>query len=888
MRSYLRTVLSRIRGTFDRREPTQDSDQELQTHLAMLTERFAGQGMSQEEARYAARRQFGGLTQLQEQLHERRGLPQLEILWRDTSYALLQLRKTPAFAIAALLTLALGIGANTAVFAVVDAVVFRPLPYAHSDRLVSFQSWVTRGNPHPEELSYPNFFDFRSQNKVFEHLVSYRDTQFALAGRAQAQHVNGEIVSWDLFPLLGLQPQMGRGFLPDEEKPNTHVVVLSHELWQSHFGSDPGIVGRSITLNSISFTVVGVAPRGFRFPPDNPTIQIWTTLAEDARGGTFTPLTEQRGAVAMSVMARLKDGVTPAEAKAQMDPVAAALARQYPDENEFRASTYVVPELEKLVGDTRKPMLILLGAVGLVLLIACVNIANLVLARSVERQREMALRTALGASAGSVVRQLLTEGMVLGILGSVAGVALAVGCLHWFLPLVSDAVPRIAEAAIDARVLAFSAALAVVTSVLFSLVPAFDATRLDIVNSLKDGVRSVAHGYERLRGLLVVGQVSLGLVLLSGAAFLAASLLYLEKRNLGFQPDHVLAFDLDVPDARYTVPQQIAFCDQLLQRIRALPGVQSAGVGTPIPMIGSQMLIGFNIEERPSPESNRPRSDMAIVTPGYFGTLGIALLKGRNFSEHDDASATMVLIVNKAFADKFFPGEDIIGKRIASGATNGKTGVRYEQIVGLVENAKQSALEISPEPIYYFPYKQLPWGVGTILARTLVSPRSLEFSARAAVASLDPQIPVYQVRTMEELSASAIAQPRFQSILLGSFAGIALLLTVVGVYGVLTYSVARRTREIGVRIALGATRRNVVVMVLARAMRLLVAGLALGLAGAVAEGYLIRTMLYGVQPTSPLLPLLASAVLVAVSLLAAYLPAQRAASVDAMQALRSE
>ena len=883
----LRKMLSRLRATVQRRQSEQDFVREVDEHLTLLTDRFIQQGLAPEEARYAARRQFGGVTQLHENLHERRSLPQFEILLRDIRYAFRQLRNAPAFAIAAVLTLALGIGANTAVFAVVDAVLLRPLPYPKPDRLFAFASWETGHRaPRPDSLSYPNFFDFRSGNRVFEHLVCYRDSEFAIATSSQAIHVDGEIVSWDLFDALRVTPELGRGFLPEEEKAGTHVAVLGHDLWQVQLGADPTIVGHAITINGNSFTIVGIAPAKFQFPADNPAIQLWTTLAEDATRSEFDPLTVQRGARILNVIGRLEDGVSLDAAHAQMDAIAAAIAQQYPEEK-TRASTFLLPELERLIGGTRQPLFMLLAAVFLVLLVACANIANLVLARSVERHREMALRSAIGASRLTVIRQLLTESLTLAFIGSLAGVLLAFACLRLLLPLAGDSIPRISQATIDARVLAFSIALAVFTSVLFSLAPALQLAKVDLINSLKEGSRTVARGSERLRAALVVGQVSLGLMLVTGAGLLIATFLFLERRDLGFKPDHVLTFDLDLP-AQYKTAQQAIFSDELLARLRTMPGVQSAAAGWPIPMIGDQVTISFLMEGQPETTLKRPRSDMAIVTPGYFRTVGIQLLQGRDFTQRDDDAAPPVLIVNKAFADKFFPGQKVIGKRIESGATNGRRPSHFSEIVGLVGNAKQSALELSPEPIYYFPYRQMSWGIGTIVLRTKVPPRAVESSVRAIVSSLDKQVPMYRVRTLEELSASAITAPRFQMFLLGSFALIALLLTVVGLYGILAYSVIQRTREIGVRMALGATRATVLNMVLKRATLLVFAGLLIGLAGAAGEGYLLQTMTYGVHPNNLLLLAVACGLIVVNGLLAAYLPAKRAASVDVVDALRSE
>lgn len=879
----LRTMLSRIRGTVQHHTTEEEFAEEVDEHLGLLTERFMQKGMPPEEARYAARRQFGGVRQLRENLRERRSLPQIEILWRDVRYALRQLGNAPAFTVAAVLTLALGIGANTAVFAVVDAVVLRPLPYPEPDRLFAFASWETgHGAPRPDALSYPNFFDFRAGNRVFEHLVCYRDDQFAISLKSGAIHVDGEIVSWDLFDALRVAPALGRGFLPEEEKPGVHVAVLGHELWQTQFGADPSVVGLTVPINGTPYTIVGVAPADFVFPENAPSVQLWTSLAaEYNEGSEFHPLTVQRGARTLDVIGRLRNGVTIDAARAQMDAIAASIVAQYPEEK-TRASTYIRPELERVVGDTEKPMLMLLGAVFLVLLIACANVANLILARSLERQREMAVRSAIGASRFTVIRQLLTESLTLGFLGSLAGGLLALACLRVFLPLVGDSVPRISQAAIDARVLLFSIGLAVFTSILFSLAPAWQTARVDLIHSLKEGTRSIARGPERLRGVLVIGQVSLGLLLLTGAGLLVAAFLFLEQRDLGFRPDRVLTFNLDLP-AQYNVAKQSAFSDDLLKRLRALPGVGSAAAGWPVPMIGNQIMISFVMEERPAPPTQRNRADMAIVTPGYFKTMAIRLLQGRDFTEHDSADSATVVVINKAFADKFFPGEDPVGKRIQSGARDARA-----EIVGVVESAKQSALDLNPEPIYYFPYKQMPWAIGTIVLRTSVAPRAVESAARAVVAAMDRQIPVYHVRTMEDLSSSAIAQPRFQMLLLASFAVIGLLLMLIGLYGILAYSVIQRTREIGVRMALGATRGGVLGLVLKQALQFVALGLVIGLPGVTGEKYLLQSMFYGVRPNAFVLVAVACGLIVLTGLMAAYLPARRAASVDVVSALRTE
>jgi putative ABC transport system permease protein len=811
-------------------------------------------------------------------------------LLQDLRYGSRMLAKNPGFTVVAVLTLALGIGATTAVFSVVNTVLLKPLPYAEPDRLVTVVSLWVPGGPQPFPLSYPDFFDFRAQNHVFEHLVTSRDTNLALTGVGMPRQLDCEMVTWDLFPALGIQLALGRGFLPSEEAAGTHVAVLSHALWQTQFGGDRGIVGRTITLDRKAYTVVGVAPAGFAFPVDKPNIQLWTTIAADGEAPPGdTPITEQRGAHLLRALGRLKRGVSVEQARADLNVIAAVLAKQYPESNTNDPQAAVQPELNTVVWNSRTPLLILFGAVGLVLLIACANIANLLLARTANREQEMTVRVAMGAGRRRMVRQLLTESLLLAVLGGAAGVLLAEYTLGIVLPLGGQRVPRLAQTCIDGHVLGFSLLLAFLASVLFGLAPALHASKVDFACALKEGSRTTTRKHDRVRAALVIAQVTLGLVLVTGAGLLMASFLHLERSDLGLKQDHLLTFWFTLPEPQYSTPQQLAFYDQLLERMRALPGVESAAGVWPLPMGGDNATISFNIEERPVARSDRPVARMAYTTPGYFSTAGIPLLRGRFFNDHDDAKAPRVLIVNKAFADKFFAHEDVIGKRITPGATGpGENGEPTREIVGLVGSAKLLAMDAEPLPIYYFPYKQLPWEPPVVMLRTAVPPRSLESAVREQMATLDSLVPVFQVRTMDELLCTQVTEPRFHTVLLGCFAGVALLLTMVGLYGVMAYSVTRRTREIGVRIALGASRSLVLSMVLRQALVLLAAGLVLGFAGSLAADRLLQGMLFGVSAVNPAVLGLAGLLVALTGLLAAYLPARRAARVDPIVALRYE
>ncbi len=749
----------------------------------------------------------------------------------DLRYAVRQMFKSPGFAAVAVITLALGIGANTAVFSVIDAVMLRPLPYDKPERLISAQSAGTE-NPTARSMSYPDFFDFRAQNRTLEHLVSYHDNPFTLTGVSRPVHVDGEIVSWDLLPTIGVNPELGRGFNADEEKQGTRVVLISHALWVEQFGSDPSIVGRAIKLSGDLYTVVGVMPASFRFPVTAPQNGIWTTLAIDDDPSDPHPLTKSRGAHFLSTIGRMKPGVTVAQVDQDLKNIARNLAKQYPNSNSRHDSAAVQTQLAALVGNTRTALIIVLGAVTLVLLIACANIANLLLARMRERQREIALRAALGADRKRIIRQLLVESLALSAAGGLAGCALAFIATPAMLALIGDSVPRAANAGVDLRVLCFAVLLSFLAGLIFGIVPAITASKTDLVSTFKEGGRSETSRRDWLRSSLIVAQVALGLVLTAGAGLLITSFLNLLRTPEGFNPDHLLTFFFELPDSQYK-QKRPEFYRDYFEKVRAIPGVQSAGGAMVLPMTNDQIIITFEDPEHPVPEAQQPFADLTPVSPQYFSTMQIPVLQGRDFSDRDDAKAPQVMIVNRSFAEKFFPGENVIGKKLKPGAGGGAPGgPAWRQIVGVVGNMRLSATQREMRPAMYLPASQVTtWCCLYTVVRTSVEPRSLESTMRQLVSSLDPDVPVTEVHTMQELMFSELSQPRFAMVLLGTFAGLAIVLTLVGLYGVMMYSVTRRTREIGVRMALGARRGVVLKMVMHDAAIMLAIGIAVGVAG---------------------------------------------------------
>jgi predicted permease len=878
--------MNMLRRLIERRQLERDLSDELGQHLDEKIEALVADGVTREEAERRAHREFGNVTAIEERGREVWRWQLVEDAWADLRYATRQWRRTPAFTCAALVTLALGIGANTAVFSVVNGVVLRPLPFPSPERLVSVQS-VDRRSGSPGGLSYPNFFDFRRATRTLSHIASYRNADFTLTGRGLPVHLRGEIVSWELFQALQVVPALGRAFVPADEQAGSRAVIPSYNMWATHLGGDPAVVGQAIIVDGEPHVVAGVAPAGFSFPIRHQPVEIWTTLARDAASGTRTPVTEQRGARMLDTIARLAPGASLEQARAEMDGIAARLLRQHPDNNANVPNTDVRYEIARLLGPMREGVLLLWGTVGLVFLIACANVSNLLVARTADRQREFDVRLALGGSRRRIIRQLVAENLLLGGCGSALGVAVAYVGLRLLLPL-ADGLPRLEEVTLDGRVLLFAALVAVATTLLVTVGPAIRLSRAGRTRPLLTTARAVADGRHRLRGAIVVAQVAVSLVLLSAATLLVSGLVELLNRDLGFKPERLMAFNFSLPGVQYDTDRRVQFYSRLMERIAGVGGVRKVAAAMPLPLSGHEIGISFSIEGRPSPSRGRPTSDMAIVSPDYFATIGTPVLEGRDFSDLDDHRHPRVLIVNRAFADKFFPGQSAIGKRIQSGATgpyDDDTPMR--EIVGIVGDARQSPLSRTPDPIYYMPFRQLPWGA-SIVVRSDVPPETLVPTLRQLASSLDGQVAVHGVKTFDQALSGGVAAPRLLVLLMGSFAGIALLLTATGLYGLLAYGVQQRTREFGVRMALGARRPTIVGVVTREALVLVAAGLAIGGLGVLAAAGVVRNRVPDIGPPLPVLLLVACGVILLTAVSAAAVPARRAAGVNPAEALRAE
>jgi putative ABC transport system permease protein len=815
----------------------------------------------------------------------------MQILWQDLRYGSRMLLKNPGFTLVAVITLALGVGANTAIFTVINAALLRPLPYEDAERLVDVTTTMRRDTVEVRSSSYPDFVDWRDQNTVFERIAAHDATSFTLTGGAEPERVNGELVSADYFPLLRAQAAMGRTFLPEEDRtPDTHrVALVGYGLWQRRFGGSPELLGQTIQLNDGNYTVVGVMREGFRGVSDEAEIWLPMMMISSIRPASQLQARNQRW---LSTVARLKPGATLAQAQTEMDAIMRPLEQAYPNSNRSRGAR-VTPLNEQFFGGLQLTLWILLGAVGCVLLVACANVANLQLQRAAGRSSEMAVRLALGATTRRLIRQLLTESLLLALIGGALGILIALWSVDFLVKLSPVTFPNFVKFTIDARVLGFSLLISVLTGALSGLAPALQAARPALSETLKAGGRNASGGLgrNRLLGSMVVSEIALALTLLIGAGLMIRSLQRLQAVDPGFNVERLLTMRISLPLQRYPGDRILAFSQQLRERLQVLPGAQSVALASDLPL-GSSVSGGpIELEGRhDTPAGGEIRMYRHRVTPGFFSTLGIPLVKGRDFTVDDNAQAPGVVIISESMARRYWPNEDPLGKRLRGDSRGAATPNPWLSIVGVVGEVKYRGLPQNPnaDPDVYLPLTQGPVGNLFLAARSGVDPNSLAAAVRGVLQKLDPNLPAYEVTTMAELVTNQTTRSRFSAWLLGVFGALALALAAIGIYSVMAYAVEQRSREIGVRVALGARAGDVLKMVIGQGMRLALAGVALGLGASLALTQLMKRLLFGVGAADPLTYGAIALLLTLVALLACYIPARRATKVDPMVALRAE
>ncbi|MBD0372278.1 MAG: ABC transporter permease [Pyrinomonadaceae bacterium] len=806
-------------------------------------------------------------------------------LWQDLQYTFRMLWKDKGFAAIAILTLALGIGANTAIFSVVDAALLRPLPYREPARLVHLWEATTQKQFNEREASYPDYLDWKEQNHVFEGVAGYQRRAFTLTGRETPDLIRGAAVTDNFFQVLGVDPILGRGFQTGEDKPGAELlVVLGHDLWKQRLNADPKVVGQSLVLNGASYRVVGVLPANFQFAL-GADAQLWVPLNPSQQFQT------RRFTHWLNIIARLKPGVTPEQATADMGGIAGRIAAAHADSH--AGTTIRVVDLhQQIVGNVRPILLVLLATVCFVLLIACANVANLLLARSAARQKEIAIRTALGASQWRLLRQLLTESSVLALLGGAAGTLLALWGVDLLVSRLPEAqlsaMPYLRGLSLNPTVLAFTVGISLLTGIVFGLAPALQSAKLNLQETLKEGGRTSAAGsHRRLRNLFVVSEIALALLLLVGAGLMMKSLVRLLSVSPGFNPDNVLTMRVPLPQTKYPEDANlIAFHRELLERVESLPGVKGVATVSVIPLTGGN-TSRFMAEDKPAPPPGTElEANVRDITPNYFEVMNVPLLRGRAFTEQDKQDSPPVVIVNQTFANRLYPGEDAVGKRLLVPSVQ----LPPIEIVGVVGDEKVTRMDTATTPVVYGPYLQDPGRTLNLVVRTSSDPSVVTNSVRSQIQSLDPDLPVFDVRTMQEVidrSPSTFLR-RYPAFLIGTFAAVSLLLAIIGIYGVISYSVTQRTQEIGVRMALGAQRRDILKLIVGQGMTLALLGVGLGLLAAFILTRFLESLLFNVSAKDPLVYAGVSLLLIVVALLACYIPARRAMRVDPMTALRYE
>jgi putative ABC transport system permease protein len=883
MAGRLAKLWERMRGTF-RNEPRDlEFQAEMEEHVRLLSERYRRQGMTSEAALLAARRQFGNTVLLQEDRRVMQTIPAIELLRGDLTYAARMLRKNPGFAAAAIATLALGVGANTAIFSICSAVLFKPLPYAEPGRIVTL--WERMRDGTLSTVAPANFVDWRNISRSFSDVAAVNSASFIVGGHGEAARLTGAGVSSNFFSLLGVRFTLGRNFLPEEDRPGQNrVAILSHRIWQERFGADWDISGKQVTLNDTTYTVAAVLPANFQFASNASDFQassqadIWVPIALD-------PQNLQRGTHPLRVIARLRPGVELTQAQAELDVTAANLAQLYPDDNRDKGIA-AVPLAEQVTASVRVALKTLLGAVGLVLLIACANVANLLLSRAAARQREMAVRVALGASRGRLAQQLLTESLFLASIGGVAGFLFALTAIAVLSSHLPADLSRAAGITVDVRMMVFTMVISLATGVLFGLGPVFGMRRVSAGESLKQSNRIAGGTHAGLRNGLVVAQIATAMVLLIGAGLMAKSFWALVHVAPGFRSESVLTARLSLPRSHYPDNRRIAaFERELLDSLRGTPGIQSAGFATYLPLSGSDNGWAFFIEGRPPlPVGVYNMAKYRPVSAGYFETIGIPLRRGRWFTPADTAESPWVVVINDSMAREYWGTEDPVGRRLHF------AGATWRTVIGVIGDVLHEGLDGEAKAEMYVPVEQAPntQSGPTIVVRTALDAGPAAAELRGAVSAIDRAMPVDRIETMEHLVSGSVAQPRFRTLILGAFSMLALVMASIGIYGVMNYLVIQRTREFGIRLSVGATQGDVLRLVLGRAALLIGTGTCLGLAGSILLVRLIAKLLFGTAPLDPLIFAAVPVLLSAVAMAASYVPARRATRVDPMIALRYE
>ena len=891
--NWLRLARARLIGFFHKEELEEEIDEELRFHVAMRTQENIARGMSPAEAARDAQRQFGNFDHIKDEWRDVSGGGALESFVHDVRFAARMLRKERAFTAVAVLALALGIGANTALFTVLSNVLLRPLPYPDAHEIMSV---TMRDSINPDDaafpLSYPDFVDFRAATTVFERFGAFRSGSFVVRSNGgEAARVQGARVTSDIFPLVDAKPALGRTFVRQEEEPGGRAAIISHGMWEKHFGKAANITSASLTVNGLIHSIIGVMPPGFRFPVQNDPAEFWITFASDLEplpdGAPSYPL--RRDSHFLRVLGRLNPGFTAEQADAELDTIAKALAAKYPDTNALYDGCHIQPWLAQITREVRPMLLMLIGAAFFTLCVACANVANLLLARASTRGKEIAIRAALGAGRRRIFRQLLTESLLLALIGGVAGLLLAAGATHYIVSALPNDFPRISEIAPDGRVLAFTVIVTGLTTCLFGVAPGWRCARARLVPLLSDvGAEfSDAPGGRRARRVLVVVEMVLAFVLLAGACVFITNLARLQSTPLGFDPQNVVTANVFVPDDKDpALPHRVAsFAERLVAELSQQQGVQAASVISRLPLTDTYTVADFEIAGRAIPAAELPLGEPHITTPGYFRTMRIPLQRGRDFDSRDRRDGAQVVIVNETLAQRYFPGEDALGKRITPGLFSDPAGPLAREIIGIVADVPASMLGGERMPQFYLPLSQYMWIDLMLAVRSEAAPNDLFQAIESLVSKLDPNVAIGATGTMQERVASAVAAPRLNTTLLGAFATVAVVLTAIGVYGVMAYSVAQRRHEIGVRLALGATGRAVFRLVLSEGVRLIAYALVLGALFSAALFPVLEVFADGAVGHEAAIVFFSAVLLGLVALVACWLPARRAAAQHPVRAL---